>query len=963
MRKRCQSASSASFCARPAAFHSVIRSRKRAAVGPQSSESASFSASSASSSLRARAPARCRSRSAKCEPRRRLNASRALENRFHSSSSVLRSMPRTVRHSSRIALKRSPACFHCVASAASVSASAASASLRATAATRAASRSARWAPTACSACITRPSSSAPSPTTSPTTCASARPSRRVRALDSVCLGSAPPDGQPADQQLGLGEHVVEAAGEVGEALGGLAGLPRADRPLAVRGAHVDGAVGVDAAPPLGVRARRCHRVPGRGRRRRDRDRVRRLGRVRRLVRMCRGGTRRHGVELVLAARLDARSGVRRRGPRTRVLGDARPVRRGRCRSARAGASGTAPTTPRRARRRCPARRPAAACSAGGLGRCGVARGRGCRRFTTVLVCGVERCAVRLRCKVGTQVLLRHGRLPPPARRDGGRPAAAGPRSAGRRRSMRTVATSDSNSSGARPEPLQPARRLSGGSTATSRRPRYAPIVISPAGRPAAAGRRRRAHRDGQVRPRRGGRRGPGRRGRQRRRDGPLPGDGRRHGQARPRRARRRPAPPARRPRRHRDRLRRRLPAGGAGGRRGSARPRAAHRCWSAAPGCTCRPWWTSWSSPARTRQLRAELEAELAGRRTGRAAHPAGRGRPRRRGRGAAQQRPADRAGAGGGHADRPPVPGPPRDRRAAALRRGAARRGPPDRRARRAGRPPRRPDVRRRTGRRDPRPARPRPARRAARPRGRSATSRSSPRSTAASPTRGGTSARRPSRRCAPRGGSSAGSARGSAATAASSGSTRGRTCCERALRTAGSHDRHPVQQGPRHRERLRRAARPRRHARPDRRPGRRALRPPPRARRGRGAAGGPVGRAQGRRRSPPSRASSGSWTTATRTAASPEMCGNGVRVYAALARPRAAGCPTADAAALGTRAGDPRGAVHRPTGSPSTWARPASGRRRPPRWRRGRSPGRRWTSATRTWRASPTSRWTRWT
>ena len=56
VRKRCQSASSASFWARPAAFHSVIRSRKRAAVGPQSSESASFSASSASSSLRALAP-------------------------------------------------------------------------------------------------------------------------------------------------------------------------------------------------------------------------------------------------------------------------------------------------------------------------------------------------------------------------------------------------------------------------------------------------------------------------------------------------------------------------------------------------------------------------------------------------------------------------------------------------------------------------------------------------------------------------------------------------------------------------------------------------------------------------------------------------------------------------------------------------------------------------------------------
>jgi hypothetical protein len=55
-----------------------------------------------------------------------------------------------------------------------------------------ASRSARCAPRPA-----RPASpgrrAARQPTTSPTTCASARPSRRVRALDSVCLGSAPPD--------------------------------------------------------------------------------------------------------------------------------------------------------------------------------------------------------------------------------------------------------------------------------------------------------------------------------------------------------------------------------------------------------------------------------------------------------------------------------------------------------------------------------------------------------------------------------------------------------------------------------------------------------------------------------------------------------------------------------------------------------------------------------------------------
>ena len=71
------------------------------------------------------------------------------EKRFQSCSSVLRSIPRIVRHSSRIALNRSPACFHWVASAASVSASAASSSLRATAAARWASRAARAAATAC----------------------------------------------------------------------------------------------------------------------------------------------------------------------------------------------------------------------------------------------------------------------------------------------------------------------------------------------------------------------------------------------------------------------------------------------------------------------------------------------------------------------------------------------------------------------------------------------------------------------------------------------------------------------------------------------------------------------------------------------------------------------------------------------------------------------------------------------
>ena len=70
--------------------------------------------------------------------------------------------------------------------------------------------------------------------------------------------------EPGGQQLDLGEHVVEPARVVREPFLGLAGLPAADRPLAVGRAHVDGAVGVHAAPPRGLGARRGHGVDGRG---------------------------------------------------------------------------------------------------------------------------------------------------------------------------------------------------------------------------------------------------------------------------------------------------------------------------------------------------------------------------------------------------------------------------------------------------------------------------------------------------------------------------------------------------------------------------------------------------------------------------------------------------------------------------------------------------------------------------
>ena len=180
-------------------------------------------------------------------------------------------------------------------------------------------------------------------------------------------------------------------------------------------------------------------------------------------------------------------------------------------------------------------------------------------------------------------------------------------------------------------------------------------------------------------------------------------------------------------------------------------------------------------------------------------------------------------------------------------------------------------------------------------------------------------------------------------------------RTCCGRAASYAWVHDRDPVRQGPRHGERLRRPARPRRHARPDRRPGRRAVRPP----RGLGADGvlrvvrwaalkdDAVPRGARRRvvHGLPQR---------RRLVA--EMCGNGVRVFAALARPRglAARRRTAAARHPGRRparcgsTGDGGVRRHGPghaSGRPST-AEVAAGRSR----------GRRSTSATRTSPASPT-------
>ena len=138
---RCHSASSTSLAARPAAFHSVSRSRNVGRGGaPVGGVGQLPRRARTAPPWPGRAPTRSRSSSAKCEPRRRLNVSRAAEYRFHSASSILRSSPVIVRHSSRISRSRSPAAFHWVAWRRSSSASAASASLRAVCAARCSSR-------------------------------------------------------------------------------------------------------------------------------------------------------------------------------------------------------------------------------------------------------------------------------------------------------------------------------------------------------------------------------------------------------------------------------------------------------------------------------------------------------------------------------------------------------------------------------------------------------------------------------------------------------------------------------------------------------------------------------------------------------------------------------------------------------------------------------------------------------
>ena len=128
---------------------------------------------------------------------------------------------------------------------------------------------------------------------------------------------------------------------------------------------------------------------------------------------------------------------------------------------------------------------------------------------------------------------------------------------------------------------------------------------------------------------------------------------------RPPRAARGAAPRARSVGGDRAGQRRRVPAGRPGGRSTTCSPAGVRRCWSAGRACTCGPSWSSSSSPAPTRSC-APAGGGAGRGRPGRAARPAGAARPRGGGAHPAEQRPADRAGAGGHRADRWPVRGDP---------------------------------------------------------------------------------------------------------------------------------------------------------------------------------------------------------------------------------------------------------------------------------------------------------------
>ena len=310
--------------------------RIAALVGPQSVEVASFCASLMSSCFAARASPRWASSEAKCAPRRRPKASRAAANRVHRASSVLRSIPRIVFHSSTIAFSRSPAAFHDVDSAPICSASAASASLRATWPARAAAFSARDSAAASSAVPDhrpRPGGQAVEVADG-----GGGGDRLGQDLGLVLdlAGVAGVRLQPRLEQRHLGGEVVVAASVVGQPGGRLPGLPRADDALAVGGADVDVALVVDAAPLGGVAdlggghldGGRC----GGGRRRR-----------------CRRPGRHGPGDRPRRGRLGAsRERCPRRAPRASRRGPRAPRRGSRARRRGTRASRPAPRLPRRA---------------------------------------------------------------------------------------------------------------------------------------------------------------------------------------------------------------------------------------------------------------------------------------------------------------------------------------------------------------------------------------------------------------------------------------------------------------------------------------------------------------------------------------------------------------------------------------------------------------------------------------
>ena len=303
--------------------------------------------------------------------------------------------------------------------------------------------------------------------------------------------------------------------------------------------------------------------------------------------------------------------------------------------------------------------------------------------------------------------------------------------------------------------------------------------------------------------------------------------------------------------------------------RGRSRP-----CWSAGPGSTCRRCWTSSSSRGPT--PRCAPGSRPSWRTSGRPRCTPG-SPPSTRGRRGdpAEQRPPDRAGPGGRRADRRPVHrrGCPRRRRATTPccsawtgRPGSSTSGSPAGSTRMwAG------------GLVDEVRALARGLRD-----GRTAAGRWATRRCSRCLRRRGDLRRRRSTPSAPPAGSSAGSARGSVATRASPGSSPSPDLLDRAL-VRGVGKIGPVirvRQGPRHGERLRRAARPRRRARPDARPVAALCD----RRRGLGADGVlrvVAGRAERRRVAAEPGAE---WFMDYRNAdgSVAEMCGNGVRVFA---------------------------------------------------------------------------------